>query len=65
MNVLNSQDPEIQYRFESKNDNKELNVLDVTIRCNENYSYNFTVYPEPAITNVQIKPHSNIFPNFQ
>ena len=63
LNVLNSQDPQIQYTIEYENDHKELNFLDVTIRNNLNQSYDFAVYRKPAITNVQIKPHSNIFPN--
>ena len=37
--------------------------MDVTIRNNLNHSYDFSVYCKPAITNVQIKPHSNICPN--
>ena len=63
LNVLNSQDPQIQYTIDYKNDHKELNFLDVTIKNNLNQSYDFAVYRKPAITNVQIKPHSNICPN--
>ena len=63
LNVLNSQDPQIQYTIEYENDYEELNFLDVTIRNNLNQSYDFAVYRKPAITNVQIKPHSNICPN--
>ena len=37
--------------------------MDVTIKNNLNQSYDFAVYRKPAITNVQIKPHSNICPN--
>ena len=37
--------------------------MDVTIKYNSNQSYDFAVYRKPAITNVQIKPHSNICPN--
>ena len=43
-----------------ENDHKELNVLDVTIRNNLKHSYDFAVYCKLAITNVQIKLHSNI-----
>ena len=60
LNVLNSQDSQIQYTIEYENDHKELNFLDATIRNNLNHSYNFAVYRKPVITNVQIKPHSNI-----
>ena len=37
--------------------------MDVTIKNNLNQSYDFALYRKPAITNVQIKPHSNICPN--
>ena len=40
-----------------------MNFLDVTIRKNLNHSYDFAVYCKPTITNVQIKPYSNICPN--
>ena len=63
LNVLNSQDPQIQYTIEHEKENKELNFLDVTIKNNLNQSYDFAVYRKPAITKVQIKPHSNICPN--
>ena len=63
LNVLNSQDPQIQYTIEYENDHKELNFVDVTTWNNLNHSYDFAVYRKPAITNVQIKPHSNICPN--
>ena len=61
LNVLNSQDPQTTIEYE--NDIKELNFLDVTIRNNLNHSHDFAVCCKPAITNVQIKPHSNICPN--
>ena len=37
--------------------------MDVTIKSNLNQSYDFAVYRKPAITNIQIKPDSNICPN--
>ena len=37
--------------------------MDVAIKNNLNQSYDFAVYHKPAITNVQIKPHSNICPS--
>ena len=61
--ILNSQNPQIQYTIEYENERKELNLLDVIIKNNSNQSYDFAVYRKPAITNVQIKPHSNICPN--
>ena len=63
LNVLNSQDPQIRYTIEYENYHEKLNVLDVTIKNNLDQSYDFAVYRKPAITNVQIKPHSNICPN--
>ena len=60
LNVLNSQDSQIPYTIEYENDHKELNFLDAIIRNNLNHSYNFAVYRKPVITNVQIKPHSNV-----
>ena len=63
LNGPNSQDPQIQYTIEYENDHKELNFFDVTIMNNLNQSYDFAVYCKPAITKVQIKPHSNICPN--
>ena len=33
--------------------------MNVTVRYNKNF-YDFTVYQKPAISNVQIKSHSNI-----
>ena len=52
LNVLNSQDLQIQYAIEYKNDHKGLNFLDVAIRNNLNYSYDFEVYRKQAITNI-------------
>ena len=63
LNVLNSQDLQIHYNIEYENEHKELNFLDITIKNNLNQSYDFVLYRKPAITNVQIKPHSNICPN--
>ena len=37
--------------------------MDVIIKNNLNQSYDLVVYPKPPITNVQIKPHSNICTN--
>ena len=59
LNFLNSQEPQI-YTIKHENEHQELNFLDVTIKNNLNQSYDFTVYSKPTITNVQIKPHSNI-----
>ena len=56
-------EPQTQYTIGYENDHKELNFLDVTVRNNLNHSYDFAVYRKLAITNVQIKPHSNICPD--
>ena len=40
-----------------------MSLLDLAIRNNLNHSYDLAVYRKPAITNAQIKPHSNICPN--
>ena len=61
--VLNSQDPQIQYTKEYEKEHKELDFLEVTIKNNSNQSHDFAVHRKPAITNVQIKPRSNICPN--
>ena len=37
--------------------------MDVAIKSNLNQSYDFPVSPEPAITNVNIKLHSDIYAN--
>ena len=66
LNVLNNQEIYhilIQYTIDCENDNKELNFLQVKVKNNLNHSYDFAVYRKPAITNVQIKPYSNICPN--
>ena len=44
LNVLNSQDLQIQYTIEYENDHKELNFSEVTIRKKLNHSYDFAVY---------------------
>ena len=63
LNVFNSQDPQIQYTIGCENKHKELNFLDVTIKNNSNQSYDFAVNRKSTITNVQIKPRSNICPD--
>ena len=62
LEILNKQDPAIQYTIEREDENKNLNFLDVSITNNKTSSYVFKVYRKPAITNVQIKPHSSINP---
>ena len=54
---------QIKYTIEYENEHKELNFLDIIINNNLNQSDDFAVYRKPAITNVQIKAHSNICPS--
>ena len=61
--ILNQQDPAIQYTIEIEDANKMLNFLDVSIINNQNSTYEFKIYRKPAITNVQIKPNSCINPS--
>ena len=55
----------IQYTIEFENQNKQLNFLDVTITNTGNNSYDFKIFWETSITNVQIKPNSNIAPHIK
>ena len=41
LEILNSQDPSIQYTIEFENENKKLNLLDITITNTVNNSYDF------------------------
>ena len=63
LDILNSQDPSIQYTIEFENENKQLKFLDVTITNTGNNSYDFKIFRKTSITNVQIKPNSNIAPH--
>ena len=56
LDILNSQDPSIQYTIEFENENKLLNFLDVTINNTVNNSYDFKIFRKTPITNVQIRP---------
>ena len=61
-NILNKQDKHIQFTIEDENEEKCLNFLDIKIK-NNNGRYEFDVHCKPALTNVQIKPHSSIPPD--
>ena len=63
LDILNSQDPSIQYKIEFENENKQLNFLDITITNTGNNSYDFKIFQKTSVTNVQIKPNSNIAPH--
>ena len=51
----------IACKFE--NENKQVNFLDITITNTGNNSYDFKIFRKKLITNIQIKPNSNIAPH--
>ena len=55
--ILNKQDPAIQYTIEYENENKSLNFLDINITNTINNKYEFKVHRKKAITNIHIKQH--------
>ncbi|XP_065681452.1 uncharacterized protein LOC136095131 [Hydra vulgaris] len=57
--ILNRQHPSLKYTIKVENKNKILNFLDITIINNTQGKYEFKVYRKDAITNIQIKLHSN------
>ena len=57
--VLNQQHPNIQYTMDRENSNKELEFLDIKTKNSGNGQYEFTVHRKDAITNIQVKPHSD------
>ena len=63
LGILNSQGPSIQYTIEFENENKQLSFLNVTITNTGNKSYDFKIFRKTSMTNVQIKPNSNIAPH--
>ena len=63
LDILNSQDPSIQYTIEFENENKQLNFLDITITNTGNNSYDFEIFRKTSTTNILIKLNSNIAPH--
>lgn len=63
LEILNSQDEQIQYTMECEQTKGELSFLDITIRNTGHGNYEFAVYRKDAITNVQVKPNSSVDPN--
>ncbi|XP_065645218.1 uncharacterized protein LOC136075711 [Hydra vulgaris] len=55
-------DPAIKYTSEKENNKKKLNFLDITVTNTNNSYYNFKIHRKSAITNIQIKPTSNVNP---
>ena len=58
LNILNNQDPKIQFEPEYEKEDKSLDFLDTTIVNTKEGYYNFKVHRKAAITNVQLKPNS-------
>ncbi|XP_065671904.1 uncharacterized protein LOC136089751 [Hydra vulgaris] len=63
LNILREQHPAIKYTVELENDLKQLNFLDINITNTGSGAYEFQIHRKEAITNVQLKPNSNINPN--
>ena len=63
LDILNSQDRSIQYTIEFENENKQLSFFDINITNTGNNTYDFKIFRITSITNVQIKPNSNIAPH--
>ena len=53
--LLNKQDPAIQYTIGYENRNKSLNFFDINITNTINNKYEFKVHHKKAITNIHIK----------
>nr|XP_047135286.1 uncharacterized protein LOC101239709 [Hydra vulgaris] len=63
LKALNEQNPSIKYTVELENKRKQLNFLDICITNTMNGFYKFQIHRKDGITNVQIKPNSNINPS--
>ena len=61
--ILNKSQPFIRYNTEFENDQKQLNLLDITITNSGTNPYDFKIFRKPAVTNVQIKSNSNMAAN--
>ena len=62
LNVVNSQDLQIQYTTECENDKKELNFLNVNHLNKLNHFHDFTECRKTVTTNGQIKSHCKHLP---
>ena len=60
LDILNQEEPKVQFTIEYENDQKEMNFLDVTIKNTGEGNFIFKVYRKDAITNVQIQPSSAV-----
>nr|XP_047132455.1 uncharacterized protein LOC124811183 [Hydra vulgaris] len=63
LNILNEQNPAIKYTVELENHQKQLNFLNVNITNTMHGAYEFQIHRKEAMTNIQLKPNSNINPN--
>jgi len=62
LDVLNQQDPQIQYTMEEQSEADQLSFLDVTVINNKEGRYDFKIHRKEAITNVQIQKSSSVNP---
>ena len=51
--ILNKQDPAIQYTIEYENGNKSLNFFDINVTNTSNNKYEFKVHRKKAISNIR------------
>ena len=63
--ILNQQHPNIKYTMDCESKDKDLNFLDITVSNEGSGHYEFKVFRKNAITNVQIKPHSDHDPKIK
>ena len=57
--VLNQQNPQIQYTIEIENEQRELQFLDINIKNEKEGKYEFEVHRKKTITSIQVKPNSD------
>ena len=60
--MLNKQDPAIKYTSDKENHKKDINFLDITLTNTNNSYYDFKIHRKSAITNIHLKPTSNVKP---
>ena len=60
LQLLNSQDPKIQYTMEAEDANGTLAFLDISIINNKSGRHELSIYRKEAITNLLIFPNSTV-----
>ena len=60
MQDFDNRERSFQYTTEFENENKQLSFLDITITNTGNNSYDFKIFRKRSVTNVHIRPNSNI-----